>query len=664
VTIRVALLATAGLFFVVTMPAPGAATPMAIELAAKLFAARPSASAPDLSPDGDKIVYIEALEGPANAVAVLDLKTKQTTEIIGSAGKPDSILWCEFASENWVVCQVHGDIPFRASIVGSSRLIAINLTTKKVRNLGVESNVEDAATIRQNDGYVIGYPTDGPASVVMARNYVMRKGQEGLMGSDAPPVALGVDRIALDTMKVTRIEAPSPLVEELLTEPNGRPRVETTSQYSGLGQMTGISTIRFRAAGSDNWMDLSTFDSRTRSGMAPLMVDAASNEVYLMRKKDGREALYRQKLEPNAQPVEVASNPYYDIDGVVRLARDGPVIGYAYTGDRPEVVYFDPSYKKLVDDLGKVLTDESMIELSASSRDGIKVLIHAASERDPGAYYVFNRETRNLDFALEDRDNLANVTLAPVRRVDVPTADGHSIPAYLTMSQGRTPNGPAIVLPHGGPSARDALGFDWLAQFLAARGYAVIQPNYRGSAGYGDQFLGENAFKNWRTAIGDIGASADYLVKQGISDPARLAIVGWSYGGYAALQSAVTTPGKYKAVVAIAPVTDLSRLGRDDEDFVSADLTKDFLGKSQNLRDGSPLQHAKLIKAPVLLVHGDLDRNVRVWHSQRMEKALRSAGGSVELLEFKGLNHQLSNSDARTQMLTKVAELLDRTIGH
>ena len=124
------------------------------------------------------------------------------------------------------------------------------------------------------------------------------------------------------------------------------------------------------------------------------------------------------------------------------------------------------------------------------------------------------------------------------------------------------------------------------------------------------------------------------------------------------------TPAKYKAVVAIAPVTDLSRLGRDEEGFTNANLVSDFIGKGQNLRDGSPLQHADQIKAPVLLVHGDLDRNVRVWHSQRMEKALRSAGDSVELLEFKDLNHQLEDGDARAEMLTKIGELLEQTIGH
>ncbi len=642
----------------------GHAATLPIDLAARLFGARPSASAPDLSPNGDKIVFIQAGTGSANVVRLLDLKTKQTSDIIASSGRPDSIISCEFASEDWIVCEDVGEIPFRLSIVGSSRLLAINLNSKQVRPLGVDEDVLGAATIKQNDGYVISFSASGERAVVMARSYVQRGDRIGAMGSEGPPISLGIDRIALDTMKVTHIEAPNPLVGQWLTEPDGTPRVMGREQYDSAGQMTGTTRFLFRPTGSTNWIDLSAFDSTNEEGSMPLEVDAGSDQLYFLRKVNGRQSLYRQRLEPGAQAVGVASNPDYDIDGIVRLQHDGPIVGYVYTSDRPEVVYFDPAYTQLIADLGRVLSEDRVISISATSWDGNKVLIHAASDNDPGAYYVFDREARTLDFALEGRAALANVPLAPARRVDVPTADGHSIPAYLTAAVGRPANGPAVVLPHGGPSARDALGFDWLAQFLALRGYAVIQPNYRGSAGYGEKFLGENAFKDWRKAISDIGASADYLVKQGIADPARLAIVGWSYGGYAALQSAVTTPDKYRAVVAVAPVTDLSGLGKDEREFVNATLTADFVGKGQNLRDGSPVLHAAMIKAPVLLVHGDTDANVRVWQSERMEKALRAAGGQVELLEFKGLTHQLDDGDARAQMLTKIGELLDRTIGH
>jgi len=225
-------------------------------------------------------------------------------------------------------------------------------------------------------------------------------------------------------------------------------------------------------------------------------------------------------------------------------------------------------------------------------------------------------------------------------------------------------NLPAVVLPHGGPSSRDEWGFDWLAQYLAAKGYAVLQPEYRGSAGFGDAWLMQNGFKSWRTSIGDITASAHWLASQGIADPKRLAVVGWSYGGYAALQSAVTEPALFKAVAAIAPVTDLAMLKEEASAYVSGNVVADFVGSGPHIVEGSPLRHAAAIKVPVLLAHGDLDQNVAIAQSDKMAAALKAAGTPVEYLRYKGLDHQLDDSDARTQLLTEIGKLLERTIGH
>jgi dipeptidyl aminopeptidase/acylaminoacyl peptidase len=263
------------------------------------------------------------------------------------------------------------------------------------------------------------------------------------------------------------------------------------------------------------------------------------------------------------------------------------------------------------------------------------------------------------------RPELAKRTLASVKAVTYPSADGTQIPAYLTLPPGSSGKGlPAVVLPHGGPEARDEWGFDWLAQFLAARGYAVIQPNFRGSSGFGDSWLVENGFKGWRTSIGDVSAAARWLGSQGIADPKRIDIVGWSYGGYAALQSAVTEPGLYKAVVAVAPVTDLGLFKADFNHYTSRRLLDNLIGAGPHIEEGSPLRHAAALNVPVLLVHGDMDGNVDVHQSRRMDSALRQAGKASEMLEFKGLDHQLNDNDARQQMLTKIGELLERTIGH
>ena len=262
------------------------------------------------------------------------------------------------------------------------------------------------------------------------------------------------------------------------------------------------------------------------------------------------------------------------------------------------------------------------------------------------------------------RPELVDRPLAQVKTISFPASDGVSIPAYLTLPVGSAGKKlPAIVLPHGGPSARDEWGFDWLSQFLAARGYAVIQPNYRGSSGYGEGWMGQNGFREWKKSIGDISSAGRFLVKEGIADPAKLVILGWSYGGYAALQSAAVEPALYKAAVAIAPVTDLSLLKREASGFTNAKLVADFVGSGDHLVQGSPLKQAAAIKVPVLLAHGDMDSNVSSLHSVRMADALRKTGTKVEFMRFKELDHQLDDDVARTELLTRIATFLDQAVG-
>jgi dipeptidyl aminopeptidase/acylaminoacyl peptidase len=300
-----------------------------------------------------------------------------------------------------------------------------------------------------------------------------------------------------------------------------------------------------------------------------------------------------------------------------------------------------------------------------SSTDESRMLIFAGSDTDPGVYYVFDRPTHQLQTFLVVRDALEGIKLANVRPITYPAGDGVMVPGYLTLPPGRedAKGLPAIVLPHGGPSARDEWGFDWLSQFFANRGFAVLQPNFRGSAGYGDAWFQQNGFRSWPLAIGDILAGGRWLVAQGIADPARLGVVGWSYGGYAALQSAVVDAHTFKAVVAIAPVTDLAALKEESRHFTDFGLVKEFIGDGPHMHEGSPIEHADKIKVPVLLFHGELDRNVGVNQSRRMADRLKSAGASCELVTWDQLDHTLEDSAARTELLRKTDAFLRHSFG-
>ena len=192
----------------------------------------------------------------------------------------------------------------------------------------------------------------------------------------------------------------------------------------------------------------------------------------------------------------------------------------------------------------------------------------------------------------------------------------------------------------------------------------MIQPEYRGSSGFGAEFQNKNGWINWRTAMSDIGDSARYLMKEGIADPNRMAIVGWSYGGYAALQSAAVEPTLYKTAVAIAPVTDLNLLKKETEGYTNGKLTAQFIGSGPHLVEGSPLRNVSKIKIPVLMFHGDYDINVGIEQSEKMESALRNAGAKVEFIRYPGLDHQLEDSNARADMLNRIGLALDTAIGH
>jgi dipeptidyl aminopeptidase/acylaminoacyl peptidase len=238
------------------------------------------------------------------------------------------------------------------------------------------------------------------------------------------------------------------------------------------------------------------------------------------------------------------------------------------------------------------------------------------------------------------------------------------IPAYLTLPPGSDgKNLPAIVMPHGGPDARDEWGFDWLVQYFAVRGFAVLQPEYRGSAGYGNDWFKGNAFHSWKAAMDDVLDAGRWLEKSGIAAPDKVAIFGWSYGGYAALQTQVVDPDVFKAVVAVAPVTDLDVLRGEHVLYTDYKFVDAQIGNGPYIEEASPARHADRFKAPVLLVHGDNDTNVGVGESRLMNDRLKAAGKQVQYVEFKGLTHQLDDTAARTQMLVAAEKTIRKGLG-
>jgi len=630
---------------------------------AAAFGARPAVSSPSLSPDGSSVLYITPGPGPRSFAVISNLETGKSSVVTSADGNPEILSWCNYSSPSRAVCRISALTHQTSQILGFQRLISMNTDGSDGKLLGQQSSIYDTA-LRQTDAVVLDWKGRADGKVLMERVYVPEGGLAAIQSRLARTKSgLGVDVVDTKSLQSSTVEPPRDEASDYMTDGRGNVRIMRVDQYQGSG-LTGRLKYYYRTPGSNDWKTLVDFVDE-QDQIVPLAVDADIDALYALKKKNGRQALYTIKLDGTLAETLVAENPRVDIDDVVRVGDGLRVIGYTFADESRHAIYFDPEYKALANSLSRALPNLPLVDFVDASSDGRKLLIFASSDNDPGRFYLFNRDTKNLNEAMVEHPLLDGRTLAKQKAVTIAAGDGAQIPAYLTLPPGKeAKNLPAVVLPHGGPSSRDEWGFDFLSQFLAARGYAVIQPEYRGSAGYGERWLNENGFKNWRTSMSDIAASAKWLAAQGIADPNRVAIFGWSYGGYAALMEAETDPQLYKAVIAVAPVTDLGLLKEDAKGYTSAKIVEDFVGDGPHIEQGSPLRHADRIQAPVLLVHGDLDANVAFRHSEKMAAALRSAGKDVEFLQYKGLDHQLRDSTVRAEFLTHMGQLLERTIGH
>ncbi|MBC7987632.1 MAG: S9 family peptidase [Sphingomonadaceae bacterium] len=660
--IRLCNLVAAAALLALAHPAVAQQPPLANP--AEAFGARESITNISLSPDGRTVVYLAPGAGRSNGVFAVDLATGTTRPVTRTSGDPLRFIWCDFSGNDRLVCQLYGVLPAGSVLAGSLQLVSIDTDGENPVTLGQRRSAY-AAYQRQFDGEVIDWLPEADGSVLMSRVYVPEVGRVNTRLQDTSE-GLGVDRIDTRTARTRPIEAPRAEIGEYMTDQRGNVRISGSVRVRGATGMLGDTiSYRYRVAGESEWRDLDAYNSVTSGGFQPLAIDAELNAVYGLQRHQGRDALHRISLDGSMRRELVFAHDSVDVGGVLRLGRAGRVIGVTFAEDTGRSEYFDEEYAALARALSQALPGLPLIRFESASDDESVLLIWAGGDTDPGRYYTYTKATRALNEIALARPQLEHAALANVRPVRYQAADGTSIPAYLTMPPGRTDARglPAIVMPHGGPSVRDVWGFEWLPQYFAHRGYAVLQPNYRGSAGYGQAWFVVNGFQGWRTAIGDINAGGRWLVAEGIANPDQLAILGWSYGGYAALQSGVLDPGLFKAIVAVAPVTDLGELRDRARLYTSGANEREMIGEGPHIRAGSPAQNAGSIVAPVLMFHGARDINVDIGQSRLMRERLRAAGKEVELIEFETLEHSLDDSAVRAQVLARsdvfLSEALD-----
>jgi dipeptidyl aminopeptidase/acylaminoacyl peptidase len=609
------------------------------------FAGYPQMQSPHISPDGNLLAYLGTVSG-VPAVIVRDLRTGAERPLLHVESAGYDVSRCEFKNDERLLCHLegmaygsHGE-PFPAS-----RLVAIDADGSGLRVLFADGVGEGGSGVglQFQDRIVHWLPND-------PRHVLIELTERGT-------VFPSVYQLDVYSGALRLVVPAHPPVIDWTVDSQGVVRF-------GYG-FRGDSAVYIARNGADApWRTLEQFPRFDRSRFDPLVFGSHPGELFVLAPYQGRLAVWQMDLEGNGDLQLVFSRPDVDVNGIIEWPSDRHVAGFFYETDRPHAEYIDTQAQRVAELLERTVPGAFHAVISAA-RDGKRLITVSYADVLPSRFHLVDLTTRQVRL-VGRLNSIDPAQLAPMKSISVPGEGGIRIPGYLTLPLGTAPGSkvPAVVLPHGGPYARDSWDYDALVQMLANRGYAVLQLNFRGSTGYG-QAWEEAGHQAWGTIMHeDITAGARWLISEGIADPARLAIVGWSYGGYAALIGVEKEPYLYRCAVSIAGVSDMAELARDDSRFYGGQAAaRESMGADQaTLAAESPVRHADRIRVPVLLVHGLDDYVVLVQESKEMARALSRNHVPHELVLIRRGDHSLKRPEMRLTLYRRLEAFLARNL--
>jgi len=606
---------------------------MAAPPPASAFGRIPAVIDAEISPNGQKVAVL----GGASEERVVSIATIDRPELpILKLGDVEAID-LQWAGDDYVLTTValwEGAGP--KTIHRLVRHIAVTPEAKAV------SRFLDSRTV---NAYMVGQPILGVSEGPPPRVSVLELGE-----SSSSRIVYAIWEVDPATGRGRMVEKGDDSTVGWDLDRSGAPRVRYGSglDRTFVRPKSGGHWRKFEVAGSQE-------ERRSYWGFSE-----PDDGVYLLSGKK----LILKSIEGGQERV-LAEAPF-EVSDLLRDPHRNTAAGLVSTGERPTYQWLSPDLESAHATLTRAFKGRD-VSLRGWSQDRSRLVARVAAPDAPGTWYLYDKGRKEISLLGEEYPELSGVKFGTTRWITYKARDGLEIPAYVTLPPNASPGArhPLVVLPHGGPALRDTYDFDYIAQFIASRGYAVLQPQFRGSEGFGDDFEdaghGEWGGKMQTDLLDGVAA----LTASGDVDPKRVCVVGASFGGYAALAGASLHPDSYRCAASIAGIADLGQLmlesGRSHgRDSASLDDLRRMIGqvRPQVLAETSPAQHAAAIKAPVLLIHGDRDTVVSVQQSHRMAAALKAAGKAHELVILEGENHYLARSSHRTRTLEALETFL------
>jgi dipeptidyl aminopeptidase/acylaminoacyl peptidase len=610
------------------------AAPLPDAVPVEVFAALPLIEDPKLSPDGTKI---------AGKIAVRGKQLLLVQPLFGG-GKPAALAegkvdinWWSWVNDGWLVVGAGNDITLYGEDFYATTIFGVSADMKSVKEVDSRRTGIDADD-------VIWTAQDGSARVLLSKQTGIREDSEWY------PSVFDVD---VSTGRAKLVVYSRDEVWDWTADGAGNVR------YGVIWHEGKKRGIVYRPATGGNFQRI-LFGKREEDSIPEPVVFKADGSAFAVDDGDGRDAVYEIELPTFKLGRKVFGDLRYDVDDVVPNPADNDLSGVELVDKRRHFKWFDAELDDIQTGLDKTLGPGNA-RIISWSRDRKKLLVEVGEPSQAGAIYYWDTDAAAMQRIAWNNEVLKNRRLSPVSTVEYKARDGTAIEAVLTLPRGRTAKGlPMIVMPHGGPGARDAEEYDWWVQFLAEQGYAVIQPNYRGSTGYGKAFydLGKG---EWGLKMqDDLLDAITYMTSQGIADPKRVCIVGASYGGYAAMRGAQRDGAHYRCAVAYAGLSDLGAMLRYDRNLFGKGMVDFWKKQAPDFAAVSPRFHASEFGTPILIAHGVEDKRVPVKQSRMLVAELQKAGKPYEYLEQKLGDHHFTRGEDRLEFLKRLKAFLDK----